>query len=287
MSNEGTLTLPRISVVTPSLNQVAFLPSAVASVLDQGYPDLEYLIQDGGSTDGTQAVLKSLPPQVKWISEKDSGQADAVNRGWARATGEVLGWLNSDDLYERGALLRVGHVFAANQQLDWLIGRCRIINESGLEIRRVVTHYKNILLNWLSLPLLLLENPISQMAVFVRRRALDKVGLLRTELHYTMDYDLWLRLMRCSRPRIIRDVLAAFRMHERSKTSTGFRAEFAEQHRVATEHARAERLTYLLPLRRLTAGKTVASYAAAEAIGRWRQRPAKPGRPRRVTGGQS
>lgn len=280
------MTLPRISVVTPSLNQAAFLPSAISSVLEQGYPDLEYLVQDGGSTDGTRAILESLPDTVKWVYEKDSGQADAVNRGWSRASGEVLGWLNSDDVYEPGALARVGKVFAANPHIDWLIGRCRIIDETGQEIRRAVTYYKNMLLNRLSMPLLLLENPISQMAVFLRRRALDAVGLLRTELHYTMDYDLWLRLMRHSRPRVIRDVLSAFRMHERSKTSTGFRAEFAEQHRVAAEHARAVGLTYLLPLRRLTAGKTVASYAAAEALGRWRQRARGPADPGRTARGQ-
>lgn len=272
MSRGDGATLPSISVVTPSLNQVAFLSSAVASVLGQGYPKLEYLVQDGGSTDGTKAVLESLPPAVMWVSEKDAGQADAVNRGWARSSGEVLGWLNSDDIYEPGALLRVGRVFADNPALDWLVGRCRIVDETGKEIRRSVTRYKDLLLSRLSLPLLILENPISQMAVFVRRRALDAVGPLRPELRYTMDYDLWLRLMRLSRPKLIRDVLASFRIHESSKTSTGFRAEFAEQHRVATEHARAEGLSYLLPLRRLTAGKTVAAYAAAEAVARWRHR---------------
>lgn len=271
--------LPRISVVTPSYNQATFLPATVASVLSQSYPDLEYIVQDGGSTDGTRALLEALPEQVTWVSEKDEGQADAVNRGWARASGEVLGWLNSDDLYEPSSLLRVGREFAADPNVDWLVGRCRIIDASRREVRRVVTLYKNMLLDRLTLPLLLLENPISQMAVFVRRRVIDAVGLLRTDLHYTMDYDLWIRLMRGSRPRVLQDVLASFRVHDSSKSVGDFRAQFAEEHGVATEHARAAGLSYLVPLRRVTTGKTVAAYAAAEAIARVRRRATNPALP--------
>jgi glycosyltransferase involved in cell wall biosynthesis len=264
--------LPRISVVTPSYNQAAFLPATVASVLGQGYPDLEYIVQDGGSTDGTRSFLETLPEWVGWVSEEDGGQADAVNKGWQRASGEVLGWLNSDDLYDSGTLLRVGEVFAADPTVDWLVGRCRIIDESGREVRRVVTRYKNFLLGRLTLPLLLIENPISQMTVFVRRRAIDAVGFLRAELRYTMDYDLWLRLMRLNRPRVLRQVLASFRVHESSKSVGGFRAQFAEEHRVAAEHARAAGLSYLVPFRRLSTGKTVTAYAAAEAVARVRRR---------------
>ncbi|HZA27596.1 MAG TPA: glycosyltransferase family 2 protein [Actinomycetota bacterium] len=264
--------LPRISVVTPSYNQAAFLPATVSSVLGQGYPDLEYIVQDGASTDGTRSLLESLPDWIKWASEKDDGQADAVNKGWGRASGEVLGWLNSDDLYEPGALRRVGEVFAVDPTVEWVVGRCRIIDAFGREVRRTVTRYKNLLLDRLSLPLLLMENPISQMAVFVRRRAIDAVGLLRTDLRYTMDYDLWLRLMRLSRPRMLKQVLASFRVHESSKSAGGFRGQFAEEHSVAAEHARAAGLSYLLPVRRLTTGKTVTMYAVVEAIARIRGR---------------
>jgi glycosyltransferase involved in cell wall biosynthesis len=271
MGMKAPLELPRISVVTPSYNQARFLHLTVASVVGQRYPDLEYIVQDGGSTDGTRAILESLPPTVTWVSERDSGQADAVNRGWEKASGEVLGWVNSDDLYEPGTLRRVGEAFASDPKIEWLVGRCRVIDESGKEIRRTITLYKNLLLNRLSLKLLLLENPISQMAVFLRRRALEAVGPLRAELHYTMDYDLWIRLMRRSRPRILRDVLASFRVHESSKSSSGFQQQFREEHRVAAEHAQAAGLGYLVPLRRLTTGKTLAGYAALRAIARLRR----------------
>jgi glycosyltransferase involved in cell wall biosynthesis len=259
-------TLPRISIVTPSYNQARWLPLTAASVLDQGYPNLEYLIQDGHSTDGTREVLVGLPPEVSWVSERDGGQADAVNRGWARATGEVLGWLNSDDVYEPGALMRVGEAFAADPGLDWLVGRCRIIDARGREIRRLVTRYKNFLLDHLSLPVLLMENAISQMAVFVRRRALDAVGPLRTDLHWVLDYDLWLRLMRRSRPLVSPHVLAAFRMYGGTKSVDGFARQFAEEHAVASAHAREAGLPFLIPLHRISAWKTVVAYRLVASV---------------------
>jgi glycosyltransferase involved in cell wall biosynthesis len=252
--------LPRISIVTPSYNQARWLPMTVASVLGQGYPDLEYLIQDGGSTDGTRAILEALPPAIHWVSERDGGQADAVNRGWARATGEVLGWLNSDDVYEPGSLARIGEAFAADPALDWVVGRCRIIDAEGREIRRLITRYKNFLLDHLSLPLLVVENAISQMAVFVRRRAIEAVGPLRTDLHWALDYDLWLRLFRRSRPLVIRETLAGFRMYGGTKSVDGFGRQFAEEHEVSTRHAREAGLSFLIPIHRLSAWKTVAAY---------------------------
>lgn len=261
--------LPRISVVTPSYNQAAFLPATVASVLEQGYPDLEYLIQDAASTDGTRAILEKLPPSVKWVSAKDGGQADAVNRGWAKATGEVLGWVNSDDVYLPGALQRVGEAFAADAGLDWLVGRCLIIDSQGREIRRALTRYKDLLLDRLSLPLLFVENPISQMAVFVRKRAVDAVGPLRTELHYTMDYDLWLRLMRRSRPRVLDDALACFRVHGAAK-STGFQRQFSEEHQVASAQAREAGMPWMVPLHWLSSRKTIAAYQVERLVGRLR-----------------
>jgi len=257
---------PRISVITPSFNQAAFLPATAASVLTQDYSGVEFVIQDGGSTDGTRAFLETLPSSVRWVSEKDGGQSDAINRGFARATGDVLGWLNSDDLYAPGALAKVAQAFAEDPALDWLVGRCRIIDVGGREIRRGVTRYKDFLLDRLSLPLLLVENPISQMAVFFRRRALEAVGPVRTDLHYTMDYDLWLRLMRRSRPRVTGDTLASFRMHGSSKSVQGFRRQFAEEHEVSRAHARAAGMGWIAPLHWLSAQKTVAAYRAIELL---------------------
>ena len=154
----------------------------------------------------------------------------------------------------------MGEVFAANPDLDWVIGRCRVIDAEGREIRPLVTRYKNFLLDRLSLPLLLIENPISQMAVFVRKDALHAVGPLRTDLHYTMDYDLWLRLYRRSPPRVLRETLASFRMYGGTKSMDGFARQFAEEHEVSREHARASGLGWTVPLHWLSARKTVAAY---------------------------
>ncbi len=258
--------LPSITVVTPSYNQRTFLQAAVESVLHQDYPALQYLIRDGGSTDGTVDYLRSLPPSVRWISERDGGQADAVNRGWREATGEILGWLNSDDLYEAGTLQRVGEVFAAEPDLAWIVGRCRIIDQEGYEIRSYVTRYKDFLLDRISLPLLLVQNPIAQMAVFVRRQAAEEVGLLRTDLHYVMDYDLWLRLARRSMPRVLPDVLASFRMYRGTKSVDGVAAEFEEAYVVARQYARTWGLGWTVPLHRMAATGTVAAYRVLNRV---------------------
>ena len=121
----------RISLVTPSLNQGKFIRATIESVLSQGYPDLDYRVQDGGSTDGTLAVLREYEPRVAFVSEKDRGQADAINRGLSKATGEVLGYLNSDDVLLPGALAAVGEAFASDPELMFVWGRASYLDEAG------------------------------------------------------------------------------------------------------------------------------------------------------------
>ncbi|MGZ5381629.1 MAG: glycosyltransferase family 2 protein, partial [Thermoanaerobaculia bacterium] len=123
--------VPKISLVTPSLNQGKFIRATLESVLSQGYPNLDYRVQDGGSTDETLAVLRAFEPRVAFVSEKDRGQADAINRGLSKATGEVLGYLNSDDVLRPGALAAVGEAFAANPELLFAWGRAIYLDEAG------------------------------------------------------------------------------------------------------------------------------------------------------------
>jgi len=129
--------LPKISLVTPSLNQGKFIRATIESVLSQQYPDLDYRVQDGGSTDGTLAVLKEHAGRVPFVSEKDAGQADAINKGLAHATGEVIGYLNSDDVLRPGALAAVGEAFAADPDLVFVWGRAAYIDEDGTPSRRI------------------------------------------------------------------------------------------------------------------------------------------------------
>lgn len=220
---------PKISIITPSLNQGRFIERTIKSVLEQNYPDLEYIVIDGGSTDNTIEILKKYEKRLIWISEKDEGQADAINKGINLSTGDIMGYLNSDDVYENGALKRVSDFFLANPTTMWLTGRCKIIDEGDLEIRRMVTGYKNVLLSHYSYRVLLVTNPISQPATFWRRAVTQEFGLFDVNEHLVMDYEYWLRMGSKYPPAIIDDYLARFRVHQESKTSSSFLDTFKQE----------------------------------------------------------
>src|SRR5262245_11946447 len=126
---------PRITVVTPSFNQAAYLEQTILSVLGQNYPNLEYIVIDGGSTDGSVDIIKKFQDGISyWISEKDRGQGHAINKGLIRATGDIVAYLNSDDYYLDGALQRVADYFVINPEVDLIHGRCRVVDESGTKV---------------------------------------------------------------------------------------------------------------------------------------------------------
>jgi glycosyltransferase involved in cell wall biosynthesis len=241
---ESLQAYPRISVVTPSFNQGAYIEETIRSVLDQGYPNLEYIVMDGGSTDGTVDILRRYEKQLAWISEKDGGQSDALNKGFRKAGGEILAYINSDDTYEPGALLKVGSFFAEHPQADWLTGRCRIMDPQGREIRRLITAYKNFWLLFSSYKLLLAIDYISQPATFWRREVIQRVGPFDEELHLTMDYDYSLRVGGRYKLWVLNAPLASFRVHPASK-SASIRAHFDEDLAVARKYARSKLLVNL------------------------------------------
>jgi glycosyltransferase involved in cell wall biosynthesis len=228
--------LPRISIVTPSLNQGLYIERTIRSVLDQQYPDLEYIIVDGGSSDGTIDILKKFRSQVSWTSEKDRGQSHAINKGLALSTGEVCAFLNADDLYEPGALERVGEFFSTHPERYWLTGRCRIIDADDREIRKPVTAYKNFWLYGGSYTVLNVLNYISQPATFWRRRILREMGPLDENLYYGMDYDYWLRIGKRYRLETMPQYLASFRVHSSSKTRVAVTRQFEELWKIARRH---------------------------------------------------
>lgn len=240
-SSTAAQRLPSISIIMPSFNCAAFIRESLDSILSSKYPGLEVWVMDGGSTDGTVEILKSFGPAVRWISQKDKGQSDALNQGFRRATGKIIGWLNADDLYEPDALGTVGRYFSQHPETLWLIGRCSIIDGQGHEIRRWISGYKSMRLARYSYRALLTENFIAQMGVFMRRGALDQAGPLDESLHYAMDYDLWLRLGKLSDPAVLPVPLAKFRMYETSKSITGFTRQFDEDYAVACRHGRGQR----------------------------------------------
>lgn len=208
---------PRISIVTPSYNQGQFLEQAVLSVLNQDYPNLEYIIMDGGSTDNSVEIIKKCENRLAyWVSEPDNGQSDAINKGFKITTGEILAWLNSDDVYMPGALLTVGRYFLKHPKADVLYGDQRDIDESGNVFRATRS------LAFSKLGLLSRAGSIPQPAAFFRKHVLEKVGYLDTELEYCMDYDFFLRIAfnGCKIVHVPK-TLAKFRYHSTSKTFVG------------------------------------------------------------------
>jgi glycosyltransferase involved in cell wall biosynthesis len=229
--------LPPISIITPSFNQVDFIESTILSVLEQDYPALEYIVIDGGSTDGTLDILRKYEDRLTWISEPDRGQGHAINKGLARASGEVVAFLNSDDVFSSGALHAVGAYFVSHPEAQWLTGKCSIIDEGGYDIRKTITAYKDFWLGFRSYAVLQVLNYISQPATFWRRSLIEHVGNLNEDLRFTMDYEYWLRIGHQHRLHALRQRLAGFRLYATSKSGSEFEEQFDEELAVCRQFA--------------------------------------------------
>jgi glycosyltransferase involved in cell wall biosynthesis len=251
----------RISIITPSYNQAAFIERTIESVLNQAGPfELDYRVVDGGSTDGTVEILKKYNGRLTWKSERDRGQSDAINKGLRQVNGDVVSWLNSDDVLLPNALARVAGVFCADPEVGWLHGRCQVIDANDRVIRRWISAYKHRCSRRYSFDRLVTENFISQMTVFWRRQLLDRIGYLNEELHLAMDYDYWLRLARLSDPVYIEDPIACFRWYPESKSGARFQEQFREECAIARRHV--PRQSWLHWVKRLKAARAVATYQA-------------------------
>ena len=177
---------PLVTVVTPSLNQAKFIEETIRSVLDQAYPALDYVVVDGGSTDGTLDILRRYEGRLRWISEKDRGQTDAVNKGFRMARGEILGWMNADDLYCTGAIGEAVQYFVEDPDVMMAYGAADDIDEEG----RVLEQYPTEPFDFERLAYRCI---ICQPAVFMRKALVQHVGYLDAGLECSMDLDLWIR----------------------------------------------------------------------------------------------
>ncbi len=182
------MTNPLVTIITPSFNQAQFLEATINSVLNQHYPNLEYMVLDGGSSDGSVEILKRYDTQLAWwVSEPDNGQADAFNKGLARAKGKYIGWLNSDDLYLSGSLQSAIQLLEDNPEVAFVFGNVQAIDASG-NVTNIMRYE-----DW-QLEDLMCFNIIGQPGVFMRRDLLQKVGGLDPSYHFLLDHHLWLRL---------------------------------------------------------------------------------------------
>ena len=216
---------PLVSVITPSYQQAAYIEATLRSVLEQDYPRIEYLVVDGGSSDGSVEIIQRYADRLAWwVSEQDSGQAEAINKGFARAQGEIVAWLNSDDLYLPGAVSAAVRAFEQNPQAGLVYGDVVSLNGAGERINVMTCG------DW-GLDDLLQFKIISQPAVFMRRAVLEQSGYLDLRLHYMLDHQLWLRMSQLAPLRHVPERWAAARFHEGAKNvnqAAGFAREARE-----------------------------------------------------------
>jgi len=226
--------LPLVTVMTPSLNQRRFIGEAIRSVLEQGYPFLEYLVSDGGSTDGTLDLLRGYasryPGRIEWISERDDGPTNALNRAIQRARGEIIGWLNADDYYMPGAVRKAVEAFQRAPGAAVVYGRARHVGTHGEDLGGYPIRAP---FDWRALAE---ECYICQPAAFIRRQPLIEVGLLDERFQNSMDYDLWIRLGKRYEIQFLEADLARSRLHPGSGTFTRRQALLIAAIQIVKEH---------------------------------------------------
>ncbi len=202
-----------ISIITPSYNQAEFLEASMRSVLEQDYPDIEYILVDGGSTDGSVEIIKKYADRLAWwVSERDRGHADALNKGFAHAHGEIFAWLNSDDTYYPGAVSEAVAALQAHPEAGMVYGDADLTDRQGHIIGRFAsrqTDYTRLLRGYVHIP---------QATTFYRADLWRQLGPLDLSLFFGFDYDLWVRFSKVSRLQYIPKKWAAFRLHEEGKS---------------------------------------------------------------------
>jgi glycosyltransferase involved in cell wall biosynthesis len=244
---------PKISIITPSYNQGEYLEQTIKSVLDQNYPNLEFFILDGGSTDNSVEVIRKYENQLTfWRSHKDAGQSAAIMEGFDRATGEIIAWLNSDDWYEPGTLHKIARVFEESKDKVFVYGDYYVVREDGTKVlkRKVSCDFNVMAYAYLMIP---------QPSAFWRKSAYDAVGGLDPNLRYVMDYDLFLKLAKfypAGRFVHLKEPLSSFRLHQASKSVGSMKGFVPENKMVVARllpprkrwHMRLLRYVYLLKL---------------------------------------
>ncbi|MEW6401819.1 MAG: glycosyltransferase family 2 protein [Chloroflexota bacterium] len=208
------MTAPLVSIITPSFNQARFFESTIQSVLEQDYPRIEYIIVDGGSTDGSLDIIQKYLNRITWwISEKDKGQTDALNKGFARAKGDILAWLNSDDTYNPGAVSAAVKVLTEHPEVGVVYSDCNYIDEDGRvfgQFPAAQTDYRRLRQGYVHIP---------QQTMFFRAKHWRELGPLDPSFYFAMDYDLWTRIAKQTPLKYIKgQTWANFRLHTSGKT---------------------------------------------------------------------
>lgn len=253
----------KISVVTTCLNSQRTISQTIESVLSQqGDFELEYIVTDAGSTDSTLEIIAQYGSRIRLLDARGTNQSAGINIGLREASGDVVAFLNADDIYRPGALATVAESFKSCRDKVWLVGGCSIIDDTGREFHSLITAYKRFLLRNYRYSLLLIENFICQPAVFWRRDVLQRVGYLSEGENLVMDYDYWLRIARVGgAPIVVNSELAGFRRIEGTKSNTSYMRQFKDDLRVAFASAKLSvRYWWTIPLKVLGYMRTVLIY---------------------------
>lgn len=251
---------PKISIVTVSFNQAEYIERTIRSVLDQGYPNLEYIIIDGGSTDGSQDIIKKYESRLAfWLSEPDGGMYEGLQKGLSRCTGDVMAWINSDDMYHRNALYTVGEIFSRLPEVQWIQGLPTVIDEQDRTV--LVKNFRK----WSKYHFLLGDSDhVQQESTFWRRSLWEKAGAtLNTSLRLAGDYELWMRFFEHARLHGLRTVLGSFRMRSENQLSS----DRADDYRAEVSAVLNQRLKSLRPDEREVLNQILDLRAAGKHIG--------------------
>ncbi|MFA6540363.1 MAG: glycosyltransferase family 2 protein [Bacteroidota bacterium] len=221
---------PRFSIITPSFNQGIYIRDTIESILQQDYNNFEHIIVDGGSTDETIAILKEYK-HLKWVSEKDNGQSNAINKGFTMATGDIIGWLNSDDYYEKNIFNKISQHFNQNPACNLLYGDITYVDLNKIalfSIKGPIITYEKLLAN---------PDLIRQPSTFWRATLLSRIGNLNENLHLVMDYDYILRILEVTSPWYYNANLSYFRTYRTNKTNSNPRKQAKELFYVMRQHS--------------------------------------------------
>lgn len=235
---ENTPSCPKVSIITPSYNQAEFLERTILSVLNQGYSNLEYIIIDGGSSDGSLEIIKKYKRYLSyWVSEKDKGQSDALNKGFAKAIGDIVGWQNSDDIYLPGALKEAVEAFSARPGVDIVFGNAFMVDKD----EKLICELK---FTPFSLMTHLYEGmALSNQSCFWKRDLFKKIGMFDTSIQFSMDYEFFLRAaVMGARFHHVRRSWGAFRLHEKAKTSLLRHVSTADHANIVNKYGMNKRL---------------------------------------------
>lgn len=240
---------PKISIVIPSYNKVKYIEKTLQSIVTQRNANFEVIIQDGGSTDGTLDIIKKYakkyPQLISFESKNDGGQLNAINKGLKKAKGEIVTFINADDVYESGALETVTGYYTENPNALWFAGKCRIVNDKDQEIAKFWTLCKNILLKVNSYSLLLFtSNYVSQPSTFITKKAYQKYGPFTGNKKFVYEYDMWLTLGKVAMPVVVNKYLSKFRISEDNISSVIYNDLFDMDIKVVKKHSRNKIFVY-------------------------------------------